>query len=64
MNIWLEKIVLTDEAGLDAMMASNPHVYDINFVILFDVFNPLEAMRKPTLAPAFVKLFMRFSRTG
>jgi hypothetical protein len=44
------------QAGLDAMIASNQHVYDINFVILYDV---LEAMRRPILPPAFVKLFMR-----
>ena len=55
----MEVSALVMQAGLDAMVASNHHVYDINFVILFDVFNPLEAMRKPTLAPAFVKLFMR-----
>lgn len=44
------------QAGLDAMPTNT---YSINFVICFDVFNPLKAMKKPNLAPAFIKLFMK-----
>jgi len=43
------------QAALDIMPEG---IHDFNFVLLFDVYNPLKAMRKPNLAPAFVKTFM------
>ena len=33
-------------------------IHDFTFIALFDVFDPLKAMMKPTLAPAFVKAFL------
>lgn len=47
---------LVIQAGLDAMPVKT---YRINFVICFDIFSPLKAMKKPNLAPAFIKLFMK-----
>ena len=47
---------LVIQAGLDAMPGKT---YRFNFIVCFDVFNPLKAMKKPTLAPAFIKLFMQ-----
>jgi hypothetical protein len=43
------------QAALD-IMPENTH--NFNFVILFDKYDPLKAMRKPNLGPAFVKTFM------
>ena len=36
-----------------------PHIYNINFVICFDVFNPMKAMKRPNFAPVFIKTFMK-----
>ena len=52
----MENTSLILQAVLDTMP---PHIYDINFVICFDVFNPLKAMKRPNFAPAFIKTFMK-----
>ena len=52
----IEYSSLIIQAGLDAMPGKT---YRFNFIICFDVFNPLKAMKKPNLAPAFIQLFMK-----
>lgn len=51
----MERAALVMQAGLDAMPTKT---CTINFIICFDVFNLLKAMKKPGLAPAFIKAFI------
>lgn len=51
----MECTSLVIQAALDIMPSG---IHDFTFIILFDVFNPLKAMMKPNLAPAFIKTFL------
>lgn len=42
---------------LDALPPQGP-IHDLNFVILFDDYNPVKAMSRPTMAPEFIKMLM------
>jgi len=52
----MEATALVIQAGLDAMP---PNIHNFTFVVLFDKLNPMKALKKPTLAPEFIKTFMR-----
>lgn len=52
----MEVTSLVIQAAIDAMPAN---IHNFNFVICFDIFNPMKALRHPNLAPAFIKTFMR-----
>jgi hypothetical protein len=52
----MEASSLVMQAGLDAMPAKT---YNINFIMCFDAFNLLKAMKKPGIYSAFIKTFMR-----
>ena len=51
----MECCAMVMQAGLDVMP---PKTHRINFIACCDVFNPLKMMKKPTLAPAFMKTFI------
>lgn len=40
-------------------MPQDSNVYQLNFILLLDDFNPIYAIKKPRLGPSFLKLFMK-----
>ncbi|GFH44236.1 hypothetical protein CTEN210_00710 [Chaetoceros tenuissimus] len=46
------------QAALDKMPSN---IHNFNFIVVFDKFNVFKAMSKPTLAPAFVRTFLKIS---
>lgn len=54
----MEFSAITMQAAIDAMP---DNIHNFNFVILFDIFDPLKAIKHPKLAPAFIKTFMKVS---
>ncbi len=42
-----------------AINAMPPHVHNLNFILLLDKFNPIDAVHNPRLGLAFLKTFMK-----
>lgn len=51
-------LALILQAAVDKMPSK---IHNFNFIIVFDEFNLFTALRKPTLAPSFIKTFVKIS---
>lgn len=52
----MEHTSLVIQAALDSMPEN---IHNFNFILCFDVYDPFQAMMKPTIGPTFIKMFMK-----